>query len=268
MSDEACIWCGGRPANSLEHIAPEGLGCPPEFVLFKGVCVSCNNKNGRLDRALLTPFEPLSVLKNIPRKKGRKPTIDGFASLASGYDENGPALYLNREKYAVETPGGKRLKGTNSNDPIKNARFERMPDGTAKISFDQELRFDRKAVRGLFKIAVETVAFFEGLGAARDPALERIKHFVVKGGGDFKAIILPDRNDGYESYFAPCHSKEGCARVCGMTLLGIGFLCDFDASFNGGKMLLSEMRRQSVAGQVIPNWPRNVWEANNKHGKI
>ena len=89
MTDEICIWCRERPGTSLEHIAPDALGCPPDFVLTKGVCTECNQKNGQLDRALLTPFEIMTVMKGIPRKKGKKPTVDGFASFASGYDANG-----------------------------------------------------------------------------------------------------------------------------------------------------------------------------------
>lgn len=263
MSADTCIWCDRSPAESLEHIAPDALGCPPEFVLTSGVCAKCNNKSGRLDRALLTPFEIITVMKGIPRKKGKKPTVDGFSTFSSGYDENGPVLYINREKHPVQTPTGKWLPGVKADDPIKDAKFEHRPDGTVHISYNQQLRFDRKAVRGLFKIAVEAIAFFEGLEAARSPELDPVRNFVLKGGGRFRAIMMPDQNSTYESYFSPCARKEGYARVCGMTLLGIGFLCDFDPEFKGGEMLLAEMRRQSVSGQVIPNWPHQLWVENN-----
>lgn len=260
MRDETCIWCGDTPAESLEHIAPEALGCPAEFVLAKGVCVRCNNKNGRLDRALLTPFEIITVVKDITRKKGKKPTVDGFASFASAHDENGPVLYVNREKHRVRLPSGRWLAGTNANDPITTADWRNNPDGTVRLSYKQELRFGLQAVRGLFKIAVESVAFFEGLEAARSPELDSVKDFVLQGRGGFRAIMMPDQSGAYDSYFGPCLRKEGSDRVSGMTILGIGFLCDFDSEFKGGEMLLSEMRRQSESGQVIPNWPRRLCE--------
>jgi hypothetical protein len=239
------------------------LGCPPDFVLTVGVCGNCNHKNGRLDRALLTPYEIITVIKGVPRKKGRRPTVDGFASFASGYDQNGPVLYVNREKYSVQTPNGKWLKGTNAEDPIKDAKWEHRPDGTVSISYNQELRFDRKAVRGLFKIAIEAIAFYEGLEVARDPSLLPAKHFVLNGDGNFRAIMIPDQSLAYDHYFSPCFSKEGYARVFGMTLLGIGFCCDFDPEFRGGEMLLTELRKQSMQGQVVPNWPRRLWLENN-----
>lgn len=262
--DETCIWCGESPAKSLEHIVPDALGCPPDFVLTTGVCSTCNHRNGRLDRALLVPYEIITVMKGVPRKKGRRPTVDGFTSIASSYDANGPVFYINREKHAVQTPAGKWLGGVSSSDPITDASWQEFDDGTANISDSQELRFDRKAVRCLFKIAVEAIAFYEGLDAARDPLLNPAKHFVLEGGGDFRAIMSPDQNSSYDSYFSPCFAKEGFARVYGMTLLGIGFCCDFDPKFKGGEMLQREFARQSIQSQVVPNWPRHLWVKNNQ----
>lgn len=205
---ESCIWCGKRPANSLEHIAPEALGCPRDFVLHTGVCARCNHRNGGLDRALLLPLEILTVFKGIPRKKGRPPTVDGFSSIASEYDENGPVFYMNREKFPVQI-------------------------------------------------------YFEGLDAARDPELDDVRRFVTAGGGSFRVIMTPDQSAQYDSWFSPCCRKPDNARVCGFTLLGIGFLCDFDTDFRGGIMLLDEIKRQSMNAQVIPNWPYALWKENN-----
>jgi hypothetical protein len=258
-----CIWCGSDEAKSLEHIVPEALGCPDDFILREGVCAKCNHKNGRLDRALLTPYEIITVMKGIPRKKGKRPTVDGYATISSDYDENGPAFYINREKYAVETPSGRKLVGSRADDPIRDLEWQKNPDGTVKVSYKQEMRFDRQAVRGLFKIAVESIAFFEGLDAAHDSSLSAVKNFVLYGKGDFRAIMMVDQNPAYESYFSPCFLKDGIGRIHGMTLLGIGFACDFDADFRGGRILLEEMRKQSMQRQVVPNWPHQLWTKNN-----
>jgi hypothetical protein len=216
-----------------------------------------------LDRALLVPFEIITVLKGVRRKKGRRPTIDGFSSIASRYDENGPAIYINRETYSVTTPSGRRLKGTTKSDPISEFRLTHLPGGVGNIQFNQELRFGLEAVRGLFKIAVESVAFFEGLEAARNPELDLVKAFVTKGSGNFRALLMPDPNPGYESYFGPCFRAEDGSRAVGMTILGIGFICDFESDFRTGRLVLAEMSRQGLSGQVIPNWPKSLWLANN-----
>lgn len=261
--NDLCIWCAQRAGTSLEHIVPDALGCPTEFVLKRGVCTRCNQRNGKLDRALLVPFEIVTVLKGVPRKRGKNPTVDGFSSISSGYDANGPAFYINREKHPILAPNGKWLGAATASDPIKNAKWEERPDGTAQISYEQELRFDRKAVRGLFKIAVEAIAFFEGLDAARLSALDQVKRFILEGAGNFRAIITPDQNPTYESYFAPSFAKDGFDRVVGVTILGVGFVCDFDPNFRGGAMLLAEAKKQSLQAQVIPNWPRDLWQKNN-----
>lgn len=263
MTEESCIWCGETRISSLEHIVPEALGCPPGFVLKKGVCAPCNNRNGKLDRALLTPFEIMTVLKGLVRKRGKRPTVDGFRSLSSAYNNDGPVFFINREKHPIELPNGAKLAGVNGTDPLKEFEFSRNADGTATLKYNQELRFDRQTVRGLFKIAVEAIAHFEGLEAARDPSLTAVKQFVMAGKGNFRAILTPDENTKYESYFGPCHISQNGSRVYGMTLLGIGFLCDFDPEFGGGAALLDEARNQKVQAQVVPNWPREIWLRNN-----
>lgn len=263
MTVESCIWCGSTPAVSLEHIAPDALGCPPNFVLRTGVCKSCNSKNGRLDRALLVPFEIITVLKGVLRKKNRRPTIDGFASIASSYDENGPVLFTNREKFPIITPDGKSLMGTNKSDPIKDFAHRAISDKEYEIKYSQELRFTVDTVRALFKIALESVAFFQGLEEARLPRYDKVRAFVKEGNGNFRALIMSDNNKNYDHYYNVAFSRPGFEPMVGMTILGIGFVCDFDPQFKGGKLLLSESRNHNHNAQVIPNWPKSLWVANN-----
>ncbi len=260
---EICIWCDKKNTGSVEHILPESLGCPSEFILRKGVCQKCNNGFSRLDRALLTPFEIITFIKQIPRKRGKLPTVDGFRTFSSGYDTDGPIMFMNREKHSITMPGGQTLKGTTKLDPIKNAKWEWQLDGQVKSSFQQELRFDRKAVRCLFKIALESIAYFEGLETARDKRFDDVRHFVMKGGGNFRAVLMPDKNDQYQSYFGPRFVQAGQKDCIGMTILGVGFVCDFDPKFEGGTAVVRESKKQNICAQVIPNWPRDQWTKNN-----
>lgn len=66
-----CIWCK-RPVRktNIEHILPESLGCPPQFVLQGCVCMSCNNSLGHVDQALLKQFEIVAFMHGVPRKGG------------------------------------------------------------------------------------------------------------------------------------------------------------------------------------------------------
>lgn len=253
------------PANSLEHIVPESLGCPDGLVLKKGVCHKCNNSFGKLERALLTPFEFLTVIKQIPRKNGKLPTVDGFSSLSTGYDENGPVIYMNREKYSVQAPNNKLLIGTNKLDPIQNFEYNHLKDGKVDVSWKQELRFDRKAVRCLFKIALEIIALTEGLDAVRNRKYDAVKHFVSNGSGKFRAIMTADLDDSYLSNFSPRIIRDSDTGYLAMTILNVGFICDFDPNFTKGKMILNEMSACSIYAQVIPNWPMKLFRQNNQH---
>ena len=128
-----CIWCGRQPANSLEHILPDALGCPPNFVLSRGVCAQCNRENGKLDRLLFKPFEIMTLTKGIRRKGGKRPTVDGLATVASGYDENGPAFFFNRGKSAVKAPTGKMLAPTSRLDEIERFEITHLGDGQVSV---------------------------------------------------------------------------------------------------------------------------------------
>lgn len=264
MTDDTCIWCAKQPGRSLEHIVPDALGCPPEFVLTQGVCADCNHRNGKLDRALLTPFEIQTVINGVPRKGGRKPTVDGFRSFSSGYDANGLTIFMNRERHPVQLPNGKWLQGTYSDDPIFDASIEPQPDGTARVKFSYQMRFDRKSVRCLFKICVESIAFFEGFEAARDPIFNPIKHFVLEGGGNYKAAMQPSSNSPHELYITPMFSEKELHRSCHISLHGVDILCDFHPKFLNGKQFVEDVKTASSAAvQVIPNWPRDLWVKNN-----
>jgi len=241
-----CLWCGSTPAVSLEHILPDALGCPPDFVLNEGVCKKCNFANGKLDRAVLKPFELITVVKGSPRKKGKRPTVDGFSTVSSGYDENGPTIFINREGRSIKLPNGKYLGPHNSQDPFQNFKHELLPSGQVKISYSQRLELTRAGVRGLFKIALESVAFFEGLAVALSPEFDGIRRFVRCDEGSFMVVMVADPSKAYDHYFAPSFSKSGFARMVGMTILGVGFACDFSPDGSGAKLFIENAKAQGI----------------------
>jgi hypothetical protein len=246
-----CIWCGKPDARSLEHILPESLGCPKGFVLATGVCVECNSKFGTLDSALLRPFELLTVQKGIPRKGGRKPTINRYSTIASDYDENGPTFFINRGNRSIEIPTGKRLGATSRKDDIVDFSVMRLPNGQDQISFKQKLLFDRVAVRCLFKIALESIAFYEGLEAAEHPAFDHIRRFVCDDEGSLKALLM--EGGSFDAYMGRRHSKAGCHPVVPFTILGVGFVCDFDPNFKNGDTMRAVALLTGESAIVLPS---------------
>ena len=235
VAEPACIWCGKIPARSVEHILPESLGCPVGFILATGVCQRCNNNNGKLDLALLKPFELIAVIKGIPRKGGKPPTVDGFSTFSSTHGPDGPQLFFNREKDKVVTPTGKILGPSSKNDEITEFDVEHLGDGKGRLTINVELRFGRKAVRGLFKIALEMIAYYHGLDAVRGSKYDEVRAFIRKGKGHFSALLT---NGGpFDGFFGPPHCKDDRPYVVAFTILGFGFLCDFDPGFGSGQEL-------------------------------
>jgi hypothetical protein len=250
-ADPACIWCNKIPARSIEHILPESLGCPKDFTLTAGVCSKCNNKNGKLDMALLRPFELITVIKGVPRKGGKPPTVDGFSTFSSTNGPNGPQLFVNREKHKVVTDTGKILGPSSKNDEITEFDVEHLGDGKGRLTINVELPFGRKAVRGLFKVALETIAYYHGLDAVRGTEYDNVRAFIRQDKGHFSAILM----DGgpFDGLFGRPHCKDGRPYVVGMTILGLGFLCDFDPSFRSGHELEEAARKLGYGTSRIPH---------------
>jgi HNH endonuclease len=249
--EPACIWCGKIPASSVEHILPESLGCPEGLILATGVCQRCNNKNGNLDQALLKPFELITVSKGIPRKGGKPPTIDGFSTFSSTHGPDGPQLFFNREKHKVVTPIGKILGPSSKNDEITEFDVEHLGDGKGRLTINVEFRFGRKAVRGLFKIAVEIIAYYHGLDAVRGSEYDEVRAFIRKGKGHFSALLTA--GGSFDGYFGPPHCKDDRPYVVGMTILGFGFLCDFDPGFVSGQELEETAHKLGYGTSRIPH---------------
>lgn len=246
-----CIWCRNSPADSLEHIIPEALGCPPALILSSGVCRECNNANGRLDRALLKPFELMTVVRGIPRKKGKWPSINQYSTVGSGHGPSGLELYINRERYAVETPSGKKLGPTSRNDHFHDVSLEKRPGGQAKLQIKQRLQFDRTAVRGLFKIALESIAYHQDAEAALDAQFDAVRRYVRYDEGTYSAVMTT--GEPYDAYVSNPWSKDGRPPIIGMSILKVGFLCDFDPEFAGGLELMAAALEMGEGSFRLPN---------------
>lgn len=223
------------PARSLEHILPESLGCPKDFVLKNGVCLRCNNKNSKLDRALLKPFELITVMKGIPRKRGRAPTIDGFSTLSSTHGPSGAEIFFNRERFSVTTPSGKRLGPASAKDEVRKFEVKHVNGNQVNVSIQMQLRFGRQAVRGLFKAALESVAYYCGLDSVSGKEFEAVRDFVQRDKGSFQILMMP--GGPFDFHVDVPVSKNGRPFVVGMTILGVSFICDFDPSFAAGEEL-------------------------------
>lgn len=171
-----CIWCRQEFERlSIEHGIPEALGCPDGLVLRDVICKSCNNTLGTLDQALLKQFEMATVVYGVPRKKGRRPTIDSWRSISSKHRADGPQISLNAGPGIVEE-SGKRLHPAAKSNGIYDVWMERE---AGRMGFTQEFGNDPRFVPALYKIGLNLVAKHYGAAAAADTRYDHIRAFVL-----------------------------------------------------------------------------------------
>jgi hypothetical protein len=226
-----CMWCGEPTKGTLEHILPESLGCPPDFVLKAGVCASCNNGLGHVDQALLHEFELIACLAGVPRKGGGPPAIHSWAAIAATRTASGPEWHLNAGPQVIPALG-KNLAAAKPSNGISNVQFK-TGDGIGKVTFDQAFGKHPKFVRAIYKVAFGALAYFEGLDAACAAKYDPVRAFVKKGEGKFRALMFTSVHEPVHC-FEPPHKLAGSEYpVVPMTIFGVGFLADLDPDQKG-----------------------------------
>lgn len=242
-----CIWCTELRQGTLEHIIPESLGCPKWFVLPDGICQSCNNRNGTLDNALLKPFELLTVMTGTVRKGGRSPTVASHSSFASRTENGRPELFFNREKFSVNPPMNRNLGPTSKNDPIEEFTVKEFENGKVQFALKHRMDFTREAVRALFKIALQTIAYVAGPDIALDDKFDPIRNFVLNDLGNYKAL------HGLGHAETAIKIVGDGTELVSFSILGYWFICDFDPEFRNGRNLDAIGRLQNKQLIVLPH---------------
>jgi hypothetical protein len=180
-----CIWCGMLSESTLEHILPDSLGCPPQFVLEKGVCKKCNNGLADLDGALLKQFEIVAFMAGVPKKGGRPPSIDTWAGIAARVGASGPEMHINAGPQSIEA-FGRKLNPISPAKGLSDHKFT-ADSGVGKVSFSQTFGDDPKFVRAIYKVAFSSFTFYQGIQAANNPLHDDVRAFVKHGKGSFRS---------------------------------------------------------------------------------
>jgi len=235
-----CLWCGAVDYYpSLEHIVPEALGCPDGFILTDGVCASCNNGLGHVDQALVRQFEVVTVMTGIPRKKGKRPTIEGWAPIHGSIGPEGPEIHLNAGPGDV-TIGRKVLKPVGGSTGVHSVNVTRH-GSEATLSFGIDIGRDPKLRRALYKIGLETIAYFNGMPRALHTDLDPVRAYVRQGIGDFAALVMDAEDGAGHRISLPYAGPDGL--IVPVTLFGITFLLDLLPGQSGLDRLEAELRR-------------------------
>lgn len=193
---------------SVEHIIPEALGCPENFVLTDGVvCKSCNNGLAHLDRAVFDDFDMIAFLANVPRKGGRAPSVRGRGNLVATLGSDGPEISINMDPEARVAHDGTPLGAFGRSQRNVKATFKRAGN-TADMSYSADIGRSPKFVQGITKIAFSAFAYFRGPEAALSEQFAPIRAFVRSGAGQRPVLMTLSEDMLYRNEAWPPYRSE------------------------------------------------------------
>lgn len=191
-----------------EHIFPEALGCPPEFLFKDGtVCESCNNKLGHIDQAVINDFDFLSFQAGVKRKRNKPASIKSRGNVIAGYAVEGKYMSINMGPEQVKDSFQNTVAPFNGSDRHINATFENVGN-LDSVSFDVKFAATKKFRRGIYKIGLNLLAYFLGRNKALHKDFDPIRDFVVRGKGDRTIFIKGCEDKIYSNRAWPPYINE------------------------------------------------------------
>lgn len=232
MKNTRCIWCQG-PAGGhhVEHIVPEVIGCPPNFVLpAEIICLSCNNGLGHLDQAVADDFDFVSFQAGIPRKKGRPAGITGRGNVYGLRGANGPEIFFNMDPVPILASDGTHVAAYRGSERNIKANLEKG-ESCAQISFQVTFGQAKKFQRGIYKIALSALVYFIGPKELYKPKYDQLRQYVRKGSGTRHFIVLAETDSGdYHHKFVPPFVSPTGDYVLEFRLACVRFIVDLSES--------------------------------------
>jgi len=207
-----CIWCL-QPASDrdVEHIFPEALGCPAHLTLSgTTVCRKCNNGLAHLDQVVADDFDFLTVMDGIPRKGGRPPEIASRGNVYGVGAAEGPVIFFNLESVSHTTPNGKTVAPFRGRERDIRPSMKRMADGKGEVSFEVAFGQHRKFARGLYKIALSSIAYLLGPERALQEKYDWVRGYVRHGGARRHVLLTAAASPGFGlASYPPFVSESG-----------------------------------------------------------
>jgi len=247
-----CIWCGATHyVPSREHVVPESLGCPPELILKTGVCKPCNNRLGLIDQALLAQFEVATVMLGVPRKRGRRPTIDNAPSIAGRATATGPEFFFNGGPGPMQALG-RTLKPAKPSTGISMHSLS-VNGAVAEMRFSQVFGQDRRFRRALYKLGLGLVAYYLGPQTAVGPEFDHIRRFVVDDQGDLSFMLAFGQDEEIRvdhQFSRPFTGPNGEGPSFGVRLFAVDMVLDLTID----QVMLRTIRGVADAQPQLGDW--------------
>lgn len=238
-----CIWCKQEVGKqNLEHIIPEAIGCPENFHLVGCICERCNNNLGHLDQAVIDDFDMLAFMAGVPRKKNRPPQVSSRGNLVAKHTNEGPTILINMENHPIQGKHGTHLGRFGNSKRNVKAEFE-VDGPLAHIRFKTSIGENPKFVRGIYKIAFASLAYFIGANKTLDDKYDPIREFVLKGKGNRNLIFIPCEDTEYKHEVWPPYKLEAKEEyVITLRLARIEFTVDLTSNMSIFPQLLSQLK--------------------------
>lgn len=244
-----CIWCLREAENTtnkhIEHIIPESLGCPLEFVLPSSiVCRRCNNELAKLDQSVVGELEVFRFMHQISGKGGKPPTIATRGNVRGQIVDGKPTILFNKSR-EMQQMGDYTVSGMGKSPRNIIPTFDELPGGLGRVRFSHPLFEDWKAIRGLYKIAFESLVFFLGAELGVEGRFDSVREFVMRGTSPKRRVILRDPGDSrYLHEATPPWVDANGQYVVRLRLAVVEFIADLSSDVSLFPKLLAEAQNQ------------------------
>ena len=247
---QKCIWClNDVTKENVEHIIPEALGCPDRFHLVGCICERCNNNLGHLDQAVADDFDIPAFMARVPRKKGRRPQVFNRGNFVAKHTNEGPTILINMENHQLRGAHDTHLGRFGASRRNIRANIE-AKGKLGTVRFTTRLGESPKFVRGIYKIAFSSLAYFIGAEEALNPKYNAVRDFVCRRKGERKIILIASEDKKYRHEVWPPYKSVETGEYAIVFRLGmVEFTVDLTPDMSLFPSLLAHL-----ADSDIQNW--------------
>lgn len=238
-----CIWCGkpGGPNEPVEHIVPEAIGCPEDFILTRGeVCGACNSGLADLDQALVADLEIYALMANVPRKRGKAPKVSSYGNFKAQVLDGHMTAYFNMENVAKTAPDGTVIPAFRGRERDIRAHFS-VEGNQATVEYQMEFGRSPKVARALVKMAAEYVCWSQGAELAREVIAGPVADFVRDGRGSRPIIHVVADMSKYEHAFGTIGRVSDGSLFCLFHLAHFAFVIDLSPGLGAFRDIAAQM---------------------------
>jgi hypothetical protein len=151
---------------------------------------------------------------------------------------------------AGETEPRRRARGRNLGVSVE---LPKPPDGDVYIHFQHEFASDPRFIRGLLKIALSSVAYFDPSGGVTvlDPCFDAVRDFVVHGRGTRPVAVIAASDLKYWHYVHPPFKTSDGHPWCYLRLGMAEFFVDLSERCDAYPRLLGELERLKPGEAIV-----------------